>query len=172
MLIISLGLFYLINCFFFTKTTIHDIYINKKFDLKNHLNNIIYSTIIASIIITIIKLIFVPEKNFNEIKDKLNEESNDKIKWKLKCFIYKVGTILFLMDIFLIFCWYYISIFSVVYKYSQVHLIKALCISYAIFLLYPLIYYLIPGFFRIQSLASSKNYSDYIYKFSNLIQKL
>jgi len=171
-LIISLGLFYLINCLFFTESTIHEIYINKKFDLKNHLNNIIYSTIIASIIITIIKLIFVPEKNFNEIKDKLNEESNDKIKRKLKCFIYKVGTILFLMDIFLIFCWYYISIFSVVYKYSQVHLIKALCISYAIFLLYPLIYYLIPGFFRIQSLSSSKNYSECIYKFSNLIQKL
>ena len=170
--IISIGLFYLINCFFFTVATIHDIYINKKFILAKHLKNIIFSTIIASIIITIIKLIFVPEKFFNEIKNKLPEEANDKIKRKLKCFIYKVSTIFLLMNIFLIFCWYYISIFSVVYKYSQVHLIKALCISYAIFLLYPLIFYLVPGFLRIHSLSTTKNYSECIYKLSKLIQCL
>jgi len=171
-LIISISLFYLVNCFFFTEATIHDIYIQNKFNLQNHIKNIIYSTIITSIIIIIIKLIFVPEKHANEIKNKSKEEEKGIINRKLKCFIYKVGTIFLLMDIFLIFSWFYISVFSVIYKYSQVHLIKAICISYAIFLLYPLVFYLISGFFRIQSLSSNKNYSECIYKFSKLIQWL
>mgnify|MGYP002623978106 CR=1 FL=1 len=170
--IISFGLFYLVNCFFFTEATIHDIYIEKKFNLIKHTKNIIFSTIIASVIITIFKLIFVPKKNLSEINQKLYEEGKDKIKRELKCLKYKVGTIFLLMDIFLAFCWYCVSIFSVVYKYSQVHLIKAILISYALFLLYPLIFYLIPGIFRIHSLSSNKNYSECIYKFSKIIQWL
>ena len=65
---------------------------------------------------------------------------------------------------------YYLSIFCAVYRNTQYHLLKDTLISFGLSLLTPLGFYLLPGIFRIPSLADKKNKKNYIFKFSQIIQ--
>ena len=56
------------------------------------------------------------------------------------------------------------------YRNTQEQLLDDTLISFFISLLYPLIIYFIPGFFRIPALKDEKQDSEYKYKFSKLIQ--
>ena len=69
---------------------------------------------------------------------------------------------------FLLLFWYYIACFCVVYKNTQIHLIKDFAFSFAVSLLYPFFIYFFPGIFRICALKSRKR--KYMYKFSQILQ--
>ena len=105
---------------------------------------------------------------------KFKQEKNEKIKRKKKVLYYKlkIKFILFFIlgFIFILFFWYYLSIFGVIYKNSQLYLIKDTLISFGLSLLYPFGIYLLPGIFRIYALASKENKRKYLYKFSKLLQ--
>ena len=159
----SFILFYLINSFFFTNSTIHEIYINKKYRIS--LTKIVFSTLISSVIIILVRFICIPQIKTNKIR---NEKSNNNKK--ICCIEYKNNLIYLIMYIFVIFSWYYLSAFCAVYRNSQIHLFKNVLISYSIFLIYPIIFYLIPGWFRIPSLEHSKKSSECIYNLSKVIQ--
>ncbi len=62
--------------------------------------------------------------------------------------------------------------FCAIYDQTQNHLIKDTSISFGLSLIYPFGIYLIPGFFRIPSLADPKNKKECLYKFSRILQIL
>ena len=79
----------------------------------------------------------------------------------------------FIIDtIFLLFFWYYISMFCAIYKNTQIHLIKDTLISFAVSLLYPFGIYLLPGLLRIHSLMDKQNKREYLFKISKLAQMI
>ena len=77
----------------------------------------------------------------------------------------------FIIDtILLLFLWYYISMFCVIYKNTQIHLIKDTVISYGLSFISPFGFYLIPGIFKICSLSKIKR--KCFYKLSLLFQSI
>ena len=74
--------------------------------------------------------------------------------------------------IFLLFFWYYLSIFGVIYKNTQIHLLKDTLISIGLSLIFPFGIYLIPGIFRIPSLTVGNKKRECLYNFSKILQSL
>ena len=75
-----------------------------------------------------------------------------KKKIKIKLIFYFISS-----SIFLLFFWYYISMFCAIYANTQIHLIKDTFISLIISLITPFIINLLPGIFRIPSLSNINN---------------
>ena len=69
--------------------------------------------------------------------------------------------------LFLLFFWYYISMFGVI-----IHLLKDILMSFGLSLLFPFGIYLIPGIFRIPALSNVNKRKEYLYNFSKLLQSL
>ena len=105
---------------------------------------------------------FKNEKSKNDITKR---EMNLYFKLRIKFIFYFI-----ISFIFLLFFWYYISMFGAVYRNSQYHLLKDTLISFGLSLIYPFAIYLISGIFRIPALTDSKKDSQCLYKFSNMLQ--
>ena len=172
---ISLFLFsfilnYTINALFFDDFTIHKIYIDKgDYNFIYQIAQIFYSSIISSIISIIIKSLSLSEKKIAEIK---REKNNIKEKEKklVKCLLIKFIIFYILIFLFLIFFWYYISCFGIIYKNTQMHLLKDTFVGFGLSLLFPFGTNLVPGIFRIISLSSQKKDLYCMYKISKIIQ--
>ena len=74
--------------------------------------------------------------------------------------------------IFLLCFWYYIAMFGVIYKNTQIILIEDTLISFGLSLIYPFFIYLLPGFFRIPAISNPQKNKECLYNFSKLIQNL
>lgn len=152
---------------FFTDSTIHKIYEDEGvFNFIYLLPNIIYSSIISSIINYIGGMLALSDKSIIELKNgekPIQEEKFEKFKQYLKI---KFLTFFIICFILLIFFWYYIACFCFVFKNTQLHLLKDTLISFGITLIYPFISSLFPAIFRIISLQKP----EYLYKFSKFIQ--
>ena len=85
-------------------------------------------------------------------------------------FSYKIYYFLYINYFFLGIFWYYISCFCVIYKNTQIYVIKDTSITFILSLLYPFGLCLIPGIFRIPSLRAKKKNKETLYKFSKIIQ--
>ena len=86
-----------------------------------------------------------------------------KRKLCLKCIIFFISGLMFL-----VFFWMLLSSFGAVYQNTQIFILKNTLISFAIDLLYPFIFNIFPGLFRIYSLNSKK--SEYLHNFSKILQ--
>ena len=148
----------------------HKIYTDKgSYNLIYQLPQIIYSSLISSILNFIITFLGLSENNILKFKkeDYKKENVNNKYqdlmqKLKIKFTLY------FIIDfLLLIFFWYYISCFCGIYKNTQIHLIKDSLLSFATGLITPLAISLFPGIFRILAL---KNHNECFYKFSTILQ--
>ena len=168
----SFALYFSVNALFFTDETIHTIHENNgKYDFIYQIPQMLYSTIISSFISALIKYFSLSEKNILEIKnEKKLKNCNNKIPQVIKCLKKKFILFFILSFSFLFFFWSYLSCFCAVYKNTQIYLVKDTLFSFLFSLLYPLGVYLIPGFFRIPSLNSSKNNKEILYKLSKIIQ--
>ena len=164
----SFVLFYTVNALFFNDSTMHKIYEDKgDTDLIAHIPQIIYSTIISSVIIIILKYFSLSEKDVLKIrKEKIID--NSKIFDILHCLTIKFLLFFQISTLFLIFFWYYLSCFCAVYKNTQYFLIKDTIVSFGLSLLYPFGLNLLPGLFRIPSLK--KNDRQCLYQVSKIIQ--
>ena len=60
--------------------------------------------------------------------------------------------------------------FCVIYKNTQIHLLKDTIMSFGLSLLFPFGFYLLPGFFRIPSLSNPNNKRKCLYNFSKILQ--
>ena len=60
--------------------------------------------------------------------------------------------------------------FCVIYRNTQIHLLKDTLMSFGLTLLIPFGIYLFIGFFRIPSLSSPKKRQKYLYNFSKVLQ--
>ena len=167
----SFALYYTINTIFFNDATMHKIYIDKgKYNLIYQIPNILYSSLISTIISILIKYLSITEKNIIEIKNNKNEiKKSLNIK---KCLNIKIFLFFILNFLFLILFWYYISCFCAIYKNTQIHLIKDTLISFGLSLLYPVDLCLLPGILRIPSLRAFKQNEECTYKLSQFIQNI
>jgi len=171
--IVSFSLYFTINGFFFTDETMHDIYKdNGVFNILYQIPQILYSSIISSIINILLKQLSLSEKNILEIKKLENSNdinNNERIK-KIKLYL-KVKLILFFIFSFLLmlFFWYFISCFCSVYINTQTILIKDTLISFVTSMVYPFGLCLLPGFFRLPSLKTESNGNKCLYKFSLIV---
>jgi hypothetical protein len=171
---INFVIYFTINSLFYDDDTMHHIYIKKgSFDLEYKLPKIIYSTIISSILNIFLKMFALYHNNISEFKNNKNQKNIDLNSQKLINKIIAYSILFFIISlIFLLFFWYYISMFCTIYKNTQYHLIKDTLISFGLTLVYPFGIYLIPGFFRIPALAEPKKKRILLYKISKFLHTI
>ena len=166
----SFALYYTINALFFTDSTMNKIYeTDGAFNFIYQIPQILYSSIISNIINTLITYLALSEKRIAKLRNE-NRISKEKVNHLLKCVLIKFIFYYILTFLFLIIFWYYLSCFGVVYKNTQMHLIKDTLISFCLTLFYPFGINLIPGIFRISALINNKKEREFLYKVSKILQ--
>ena len=156
-----------INVLFFNDLSIHNIYENEgKYDFLYQLPQIIYSTIISSIVNVIIRHLSLSEKEILLVK---NNEKIKNTKQAKKCIILKFHLFFILTFVLLIFFWFYLSCFCAVYKNSQKYILTDTSISYGLSLLYPFLFTLIACILRTCSINSRNNKRECIYTISQIL---
>ena len=164
------ALYLTVNVLFFTDSTMHKIYEDKgKFNFVYQIPQIIYSTIISSIINFIIRYFSLSEKDLLKIKHVKKKRIMEFGKL-IKCLRIKFLLFFIFSFIFLFLFWFYLSCFCSVYINTQKHAIDDALISFGISLFYPFLLNLIPGIFRIASLNSPNRQRNFMYKISQLLE--
>ena len=163
-----------VNALFFDDDTMHKIYEDKgSFNLLYQLPQIIYSFFISSILNMILEFLALSEDNILNLKNNKEKRNLNVRATKLnKVLNIKFALYFAISFIFLLFFWYYLSMFCCVYRNTQIHLIKDTLISFLLSFLNPFIIYLLPGIFRIPALSKSKNKRYCLYKFSQVLQMI
>jgi hypothetical protein len=150
----------------------HKIYKNKgQFDLEAQIPIIAYSSLISIILNKPLNLLAL--SNYAIISFKQNTQKahlNSKEKYLNNVLSIRFILFFFISFLFLLFFWYYISMFGVIYKNTQLHLLKDTLLSFGLSLLYPFGILLIPGFFRIPSLSNKRSKRQCLYNFSKIVQ--
>ena len=171
---IGFSIEYSINALFYNDDTMHKIYERKgDFDLETQLPIAVYSTIISTILNYPLNFLALSNDaiiNFKRDNTKINllKKSKELIKLlTIKFVLYFIISFLFL-----IFFWYYISMFGVIYRKTQIHLLKDTLMSFGLSLIIPFLYYLLPGMFRVPSLSNAKNKRECLYNFSKFVQSI
>ena len=148
----------------------HKIYENHgSFNIEYHLPKIIYSSFISSFLNYLLKFLALSNDKILDFKNSKSKSniSNTKIilinQIRIRFILYFI-----IGFIFLVFCWYYVAMFGVVYKNTQIHLLKDTLISFSLSLLYPFGIFLLPGIFRIPSLSNSNKNRKCLYNFSKM----
>ena len=162
------------NTLFYNDDTMHNIYISKgSFDIEYQLPKILYSSLISILLNTLLKSLALSNGGILEFKQNKKKkdvnERGDELNKKLSI---KFVLYFIISFIFLLFFWYYISMFGAIYRNTQFHLLKDTLVSFGLSLLYPFCIYLIPGFFRIPALSDTKKKKECLYKFSKILQIL
>ena len=175
---VSFVMNYTVNALFFNDDTMHKIYEDKgKFQFLYQLPQILYSTIISSVINSLLQLLALSEEGILQFKR--NKTVINVIERKIELLNrLKIKFILFFIisTIFLLIFWYYLSMFCAIYQNTQIHLIKDTLISFAMSLLSPFGIYILPGILRIPALSDRKKGSiksfsrKLLYNLSKLLQ--
>ena len=164
----SFVLYLTVNALFFGDKTMHKIYEDDgDFNFIYQIPQIIYSTIISSIINIIVNFLSLSEKNILSLKNDKRASNKKEIIYRL---IIKFSLFYIFIYMLLILFWYYESCFCFVYKNTQYFLLKDTLISYGLSLIYPFGLCLIPGVFRIPALSSNKMNKKCLYQLSKLLQ--
>ena len=169
--LLSFSLYFTVNGFFFSDSTMHKIYEDKgAFDLLYHVPQIFYSTVVSALINIILKTLSLSEKNIIEIKEQKDiEKAKEKSEKVESCIKIKFYLFFILSIVFMIFFWYFISCFCAVYINTQKILIKDTLISFGLSMLYPFGLNLLPGLFRIPALRTENKDRQVLYKISLII---
>ena len=162
----------MINALFFNDSTMHRIKEDGgSFNIEYQILQIVYSSLISSIINTFVKALCLTEKNLIEIKNQVTKKDIKKKSESVLIWIIKKSICYFVLTfVLLLFFWYYLSCFCAVYKNTQKHLIKDTLISYGLSMIYPFAIFLAPGIFRIPALRAQKKDKEIMYKFSKILQ--
>ena len=172
---IGFSIYYTVNCLFFNDDTMHKIYeTNCSFNVEYQISKIIYSSLISTILNILLKLLALSNDIIIEFKQKYSKKKFklSKKKHLEKNLSSKFISYFILGYIFLLCFWYYIAMFGVIYKNTQIILIEDTLISFGLSLIYPFFIYLLPGFFRIPAISNPKKNKECLYNFSKLIQNL
>ena len=169
--LISFSLYFCINGFFFSDSTMHKIYEDKgKYNFVFQLPQILYSSIVSATINTILRALALSEKNILVIKkeEKIKEAEirAEKVKSCLNIKFLIFYIISFLMFAFF---WYFISCFCAVYINTQYTLIEDTLISFFFSMIYPFGLNLLPGILRIWALRAKKKDKICLYQVSKII---
>ena len=154
--ILSFSLYFTINGFFFNDESMHKIYKNNgAFNILYQIPQILYSTLVSTVINMLLKILSLSQKDILRIKKEKNNKIAMKKSKQIKHFIQIKFIIFFILSfLLLLFFWYFISCFCGVYKNTQKILIKDTLLSFGLSMIYPIGLNLLPGIFRIPSLKS------------------
>ena len=162
---------YTVNALFFNDDTMHKIYEDEgKFNFVYQIPQILYSSTISIVLIMIVKMLALTEKNILNIKNAKIIDLDKIYKSESKCINYKFIMFFIFIFVFLLLFWYYVGCFCAVYKNTQIHLLSDTLISFVSSMLYPFLLYLLPGIFRIPALKNEEKKGEYMYNFSKIIQ--
>ena len=169
--IVSFSLYFSINAFFFNDNTMHKIYEDKGvYNIIYQIPQILYSSVVSSIINILLKSLSLSEKDILKIKqEKDTKNTTQKAKSIEKCIKIKFVIFFVISLILMLFFWYFISCFCAVYTNTQIILFKDTLISFSLSMLYPFAINLIPGFFRIPALRDEKKDMKCLYSFSQIV---
>ena len=163
---------YIVNALFYNDDTMHKIYENKGyFDFESQIPIIVYSSLISMILNAPLNMLSLSNDaiiNFKQEKEKIDimkKAKNLEHKLFIKFILYFLISFLFLF-----FFWYYIAMFGVIYRNTQIHLLKDTLMSLVLSLFIPFVYNLLPGLFRIYALSDKKNKKQCLYNFSKFLQ--
>ena len=167
--ITSFSLYFTINGFFFSDDTMHKVYEDKgAYNILYQIPQILYSSVISSLINIILKQLSLSEKNLIQLKgDKTITDINKKSKSVESCLKIKFILFFIISFILMLFFWYFISTFCAVYTNTQSILIKDTLISFITSMLYPYGLNLLPGIFRMPALRAKNK--KCLYTISSLI---
>jgi len=171
---VGLTMDYAVNALFFNDETMHKIYVDKGlFDLETQIPITIYSFLISTIINIPLSILGLSNDKIMDFKQNQIKQGIKKRRTKL-IFCLKIKFVLYFIIsyIFLLFFWYYISIFGVIYKNTQYHLLKDTLISLGISFIHPFALYILPSLIRIHSLSNPKKKRICLYNFSKIFQLL
>ena len=174
LLVFSISLDMTTNLFFFNDDSMHKIYLDYgKYNFISQIPQIIYSTIISETMDIFLKYLSLSEKEVYEVKKYHNakKSSNEVIKL-IKCLKIKFFFFFLICFIFMIFFWYFISVFCAIYENTQFTFFKDCVISLLISIIYPFLLYFIPSTLRIISLRSKKKDKKFMYNISNIFHIL
>ena len=149
--LISFALFFFMNTLFFRDDSLHKIYEDEgKYNFIYQIPKMLYSTIISQVISFLLEKLSLSQDEILKLKaigdiQKIKNGINKIIKCiKIKCILF------FIFGICLLFgFWYYVSAFCAVYHNTQIPLIKDNFISFLTSMVYPFLFCLLPGIFRI-----------------------
>ena len=171
LLLLSFSLSLNINGFFFSDKTMHKIYEDE--GVVNYLYQIaqiIYSTIISSVISIILRKLSLIEDTILKIKKKKkSNKAIEMLRKAHKCIKIQFAIFFVLSFLLLFFFWYFISCFCGVYINTQMILIIDSLTSFGLSMVYPLGLNLLPGLFRIPALRNKKKDKECMYKISQYI---
>ena len=148
----------------------HNVYeSNGSFDVAYQIPLIIYSSFISMFLGALVHLLGLTNDAIIEFKqsgeignvDKRGQKLIKKIKMKFVFYF-------ILSFILLIAFWYYVSMFSAVYRNTQFLLLGDTFIGFVLSMVTPFVLYLIPGLFRIPALAAPRENRRCLYNFSKL----
>ena len=143
---------------------------NGAFDIIYQIPQILYSTLVSSVINMLLKKLSLSQKNILDIKQEKDTQIAMKKSKRIKLCIQIKFIIFFILSfLLLLFFWYFISCFCGVYKNTQKILIKDTLISFGLSMLYPFGLNLLPGIFRIPSLRAQKKDKKCMYQASGII---
>ena len=125
-------MFYTVNALFFDDDTMHKIYETEgSFNLEYELPKIVYSSLISIILNTLLNFFALSKKEISEFKQNKTSNNISNLKTQLETKLKIKFSLYFLISfIFLLFFWYYISMFGIIYKNTQIHLLKDTLISF------------------------------------------
>ena len=169
--LLSFSLYFTVNAFFFSDDTMHKIHEDTgDSNIFYRIPQILYSSIVSSIINVILKLLSLSEKNILAIKRQNNVNiAINNSKQIQKCIAIKFIIFFLLSNLLLLFFWYYISCFCAVYTNTQLILIKDTLVSFILSMIYPFALNLLPGIFRIPALRSKDKNKKLLYQISGFI---
>ena len=174
--IIKISLFLLLiimiyasNALFFNEKLIHRIYRDEGiYNFKCFIPYIIYSFLISHILYSLIKYLFLSERNIVKIKNIIKIGNDLDEVDKIKKNIIKKYICFFPLGLFLhIITWYYLSSLGSVFQNTQIFIAKNALICFGITLIYPIFINILPSTFRIISL---KNKNSCFYNLSKFLQ--
>ena len=170
--IIGFTIEYAVNALFYNDDTMHKIYENKgDFNIETQIPIAIYSTFISTILNIPLNFLALSNDAILSFKNDdvgcgvVKQAKFLKKKLKIKFILYFNISLLLL-----IFIWFYISMFGVIYKNTQILLLKDTLISFGLSLVYPFAIYLFPGIFRMIALSKANKKRECLYTFSKLLQ--
>ena len=169
---VGLTMDYAVNALFFNDETMHKIYVDKGlFDFETQIPITIYSFLISTILSIPLSILGLSNDKIIEFKQNQSKHGIKKQRAKLIfCLKIKFSFYFIISFIFLLFFWYYISMFGVIYKNTQYHLLKDTLMSFGLSFIYPFITCLLPGIFRIPALSNPKKKRKCLYNFSKILQ--
>ena len=171
LLILSFSLYFTVNGFFFSDTTMNKINEDHgKYDIFYQIPQMLYSTLITSVLNMILKLLSLSQDKILLVKQEKNYKRAKKISDNIICCLKAKITIFFALSLlFMLFFWYFISCFCAVYKNTQTILLIDTIISFSLSMIYPFGLNLIPGLGRIPALRVKEQNKKYLYILSQYL---